>query len=83
METMECLNGTIAVGDRVAIAVGDGQYGGGMRIGEVVEFLTEHNTSRWRTGPAVRVKVTAGSGAGFGGYPYLKIFPFPRRIVKL
>jgi hypothetical protein len=82
MDSTECLNGTIFVGDIIAVAVGDGLYGSGMRIGTVVE-LTEI-FGRWGE-PETQVKVssTKRSGTAFGGLPYTKNFTTPRRMVKL
>ena len=72
-EQIEVLNGTARVGDRVAVAVGAGRYGGGMRVGEVLE-LTEKT---------VKVRVEQASGGSWGPIPYIKAFPYPKRMVKL
>jgi hypothetical protein len=78
---MKVLNGEVSIGDRVAVAVGDGQYGGGMRIGTVVAFGEEN---RWgATYPTLKVSVDQASGTIWGKVPYAKTFSYPQRVVKL
>lgn len=57
IEEIEALNGTLKVGDRVAVAVGSGTRDGGMRVGEVLAIL-----------PGKRIKVMVDLASGFFGY---------------
>jgi hypothetical protein len=81
MESVECLNGKISVGDRVAIAVDDGMYGGGMRIGEVLELIPAIRYGKETAN--VKAKITSGSCIAWGGYPHVRIYPYPKRFIKL
>jgi hypothetical protein len=81
MDEVKVLNGTVKVGDRVAVAVGDGKYGGGQRIG-TVHAIGE--VIRYGKPMAVlNVRVEQTSGTAWGKLPYLKRFEYPERVVKL
>jgi len=71
-DTIEVLNGTVTVGDKVAIAV-NGGMGGSMRIGTVVEVRER----------SLRIRVEQTSGGHWGPLPYVKTFPYPKAAVKL
>lgn len=76
-EQLVVLNDVVKVGDRVAIAVGAGRYGAGMRTGTILEI---GGTERR---PLVKVRVEQTSGSNWGPFPYTKTFDMPKRMVKL
>lgn len=82
-EQVEALNGPIEVGDRIGIAVSAGRYGGGMRIGEVLEIVSHPAFGGGFKYHEVKVRVEKTSGHSFGGLPYVKTFEDPDRMVKL
>lgn len=86
---VSALNGEITIGDKVAVAVGAGRHGGGMRVGEVLAF---RRRSGW---PEVHVRVEQSSGTAGWHYTrvtdhyvpefkvYTKWYDDPKRMVKL
>lgn len=81
MDTIKCLNGEASVGDVVAIAVSDARHGSGMRIGVIMEIIPV--TKYWGETADVKIRVTHTSGGSFLGVPYTKLFPDPKRMVKV
>jgi hypothetical protein len=82
-EQVEALNGPIKVGDRVGIAVSAGRYGGGMRIGEILEINPVKAMDGGYKRVEVKVRVEKTSGTSWGGLPYVKTFEDPDRMVRL
>lgn len=71
--TIEVLNGTVGVGDRIAYATSGHRYGGAMRIGTVLEVREK----------SIKVRIEQTSGYHFGNLPYIKTLPYPASAVKL
>jgi len=82
-DQIEALNGPIEVGDRVAVAVGDGKFGSGMRVGEILEIKPFPAMDGGYKRIEVKVRVEKTSGYHFGKLPYVKTFEDPKRMVKL
>jgi hypothetical protein len=74
LEEVMVLNDLAKVGDRVAIAVGAGRYGTGMRTGTILEIPDAKH---------VKVRVEQTSGYSLSSMPYVKTFDAPKRMVKL
>jgi hypothetical protein len=83
VDEIQVLNGTTKVGDRIGIAVSAGRYGGGMRIGEILEINAVPAKPGGFKRIEVKVRVTHTSGTSWGGLPYTKTFEDPDRMVKL
>jgi len=77
------LNGEIEVGDRIAVAVSAGRYGGGMRTGTVLAINSVPAFGGGFKCHEVKLRVEQTSGVSFGGLPYTKTFEDPDRMVKL
>jgi hypothetical protein len=83
MDELQVLNGTVKVGDRLAVARVE-YRAGGMSVGEVLEILD-----------AKRVKVRVDKASGMRGQrvnpetlewefkPYVKVYTNPSHMVKL
>ena len=82
-EVIKALNGPIEIGDRVAIAVSAGRYGGGMRVGEILDLKGFQGMDGGWKRVEVKVRVEQTSGTSWGGLPYIKTFEDPDRMVKL
>lgn len=80
---LKVLNGEIEVGDRIAVAVSDGKYGGGMRTGVVLNINSVPAFSGGFKRHEVKVRVEQTSGTSWGGLPYTKTYEDPDRMVKL
>lgn len=97
MDEVEVLNGTLKVGDRVAVAVNS--RGPSMRVGEVLEIMPGIAGYNQRYG-AVRVRVKVDKASGMAGQhfvyddgepysgrwefrPFTKVYDDPRTMVKL
>jgi hypothetical protein len=79
------INGTqVCEGDRIAVAVGEGRHGGGLRIGHVAPdgITAVFLNGAWQRF-RVKVAIVTTSGYSFGGLPYVKTYEDPSRMVKL
>lgn len=83
LESTPVLNGTARVGDTVAVAVGEGRAGGGMRVGVVLEISGDPAFSGGFKRRYVKVRVEKSSGWSYTGMPYFKTYEDPSRMVKL